>query len=275
MRETGLQLPIVLCRMRRRVNPAAALAALLLFPAPRLTAQSVSPPIAEYTQRARSSFRLTNGTLFPLNVVLEIRGFRVTEQGEVIDVPLDTSRVHVKLSTMSFRIPPRGNYTVFYEATADSLPTWFNILSALSGARTDEGLNVRILLPHVVYLNQKRPLRRDEVVIRSFAYDEESHRVRVELENTGPSLGRALKVTASDGHAESAPAGGFPLFPFSHRWVEAGWEPATPPTRLSVRFAKFTLDTTLEATRAPAADTLRSASTAQSAAAEPTGSSRP
>ena len=74
--------------------------------------------------------------------MLELRGFDVTEQGEVVDAPFDSTRLHVKLSAMSFRIPPRGSYTVFYEARADSLPAWFNILSAISGARTDAGSGV-------------------------------------------------------------------------------------------------------------------------------------
>ena len=72
---------------------------------------------------------------------------------------------------MSFRIPPRGSYRVFYEATGDTLPAWFNILSAMSGARTENGLNVRLLLPHVVYLNQKQPLRKAEVAVRAFQID--------------------------------------------------------------------------------------------------------
>ena len=72
---------------------------------------------------------------------------------------------------MSFRIPPRGSYRVFYEANGDSLPAWFNILSAMSGARTESGLNVRLLLPHVVYLNQKQPLKKNEVAIRALEFD--------------------------------------------------------------------------------------------------------
>jgi len=57
-----------------------------------------------------------------MTVVLEVRGFNVTEAGEVVDAPLDTTNIHVKLSTMSFRIPPRGTYTVFYEVTATTTP---------------------------------------------------------------------------------------------------------------------------------------------------------
>lgn len=214
-----------------------------------VAAQSVSPPIAEYQEKARSSFQLHNGSLFPLTVVLEVRSFSVTEAGEVVDLPLDTTRVRVKLSAMSFRIPPRGSYRVFYEADADSLPAWFNILSAMSGARTDEGLNVRLLLPHVVYLNQKRPLQRREVGIGAFELDPSTRKMRIQLENLGPHLARVLQVNVTDGQTTSEPTGGFPLFPYSRRWTEVPWDGTGLPNRLSVRFARFTLDTALVATR--------------------------
>jgi hypothetical protein len=216
-----------------------------------LAAQTISPPIAEYQERARASFQLTNTTLFPLNVVLEVRGFRIGEQGDLVDVPLDTGRVHVKLSTMSFRIAPRATYNVFYEAKADSAPAWFNILAAMTGARTDTGLNLRIILPHVVYLDQKRPLAREAVVLRAFQVDSAAGRARVELENTGPALGRVLSVTASNAGGQSVPAAGFPLLPHSRRWSEVGWAGTAAPTRLVVRFAKFTIDTVLTAVVAP------------------------
>jgi hypothetical protein len=229
--------------------------AALLLPASALAAQSVSPPIAEYQEKARSSFQLHNGSLFPLTVVLEVRGFKVTEAGEVVDVPLDTSRVHVQLSAMSFRMPPKSSYRVFYEATGDTLPAWFNILSAMSGARTDSGLNVRLLLPHVVYLNQKQHLKKEEVAIRALELTA-AGKARIQLENVGPHLGRVLQVNATDGKVTSEPAGGFPLFPHSRRWTEVAWTGAALPSRISVRFARFSIDTTVAATRtALAADT--------------------
>src|SRR4051812_28555281 len=96
--------PLVLTRCHRaRVALSLGVLALALGRAIPALAQTVSPPIAEYTERARSSFQLTNNTLFPLVAVLEVKGFRVTEAGEVVDAPLDTSKVHVKLSATSFR----------------------------------------------------------------------------------------------------------------------------------------------------------------------------
>src|SRR5215207_975335 len=129
---------IPLRRPVRRVSLAVGALACLAVPR-ALSAQTVSPPIAEYQERARSSFQLINSTIFPLSVVLEVHGFTVTEQGEVQEIPLDTAKVRVKLSAMSFRIPPRQTYTVFYEATADSTPAWFSIVSAMTGAKTDNG----------------------------------------------------------------------------------------------------------------------------------------
>jgi hypothetical protein len=238
---------------------AGAMVACCLVATQSLAAQSVSPPITEYQERARSSFQLQNGSLFPLTVVLDVRGFNVTEAGEVVYLPLDTSRVHVKLSAMSFRIPPRGTQRVFYEATGDSLPAWFTILSAMTGARTDNGLNVRLILPHVVYLNQKQALKKQDVVIRAFEFNPATKKVKIQLENLGPSLGRVLQASVSDGHTAGSPGGGFPLFPHSRRWTELSWDAPTSPNRLTLRFARFTIDTLLNPSSAAiAADTTAS-----------------
>jgi hypothetical protein len=210
----------------------------------------------EYQERARSSFQLHNPSIFPIVVVLEVRGFSISEQGEVIDTPLDTSRIHVKLSEMSFRIPPRVTRTVFYEATGDSLPAWFNILSAMSGTRTESGLNVRVLLPHVVYLNQKQPLRRADLAIRRIELDSGGKKVRVLLENLSPKLGRVYQLSVSDDGHTSQPGGGFPLMPRSRRWAEVDWPNATPPSRVALRLSRFTLDTLFSPSAVPlAADT--------------------
>src|SRR5687768_13814532 len=158
----------VRCAVERGVLACAVLTASVGTP---LAAQTVSPPVAEYQEKARSSFQLINGSIFPLAVVLEVKGFDITERGDVVETPLDTARLRIKLSATSFRIPPRSAYTVFYEADGDSVPAWFQIMAALSGARTDNGINLRILLPHVVYLNQKAPLRRESVLVHRFEVD--------------------------------------------------------------------------------------------------------
>jgi hypothetical protein len=210
-----------------------------------LGAQTVRPAVVEYQEAARGRFELVNETLFPLTVVLEPRSFQVDSVGDLTDAPLDTTRIRVKLSAMSFRIPPMQSYTVSYEASATELPAWFMISSALSGARTNTGLNVRIELPHVVYLLQKQPLRRTDVVVRSFQYDSAAGKAVVELENVSDHLGRVMSSelsAPSAGRGGGVPGGGFPLFPQSRRRVEMPWQGGTEPERVVLRFANFTVD---------------------------------
>lgn len=207
-----------------------------------LDAQTVRPAVVEYPEQARGKFELVNETLFPLTVVLEPRGFRVEPSGELVEETLDTTRIRVKISAMSFRIPPRETYAVFYEATAKAFPAWFLISSTLTGARTQTGLNVRIELPHVVYMLQPQPLRKGDVAIRAFEFDSAMRSVHVELENTGTALGRVLSSEVSVSGKKSIPGGAFPLFPHSRRRLEIPWSEDLAPEKLVLRFSNFTVE---------------------------------
>jgi len=224
----------------RRVRLASLLVLLAILRP--LGAQTVRPAVVEYPNQARGKFELVNESLLPLTVVLEPRGFHVEPTGELIEEPLDTARVQVKISAMSFRIPPRETYTVFYEATTKSFPSWFLISSTLTGARTQTGLNVRIELPHVVYMLQPQPLRRTDVAVHAFEFDTVAKRVRVELENTSAALGRVLSSEVSASGAKTIPGGAFPLFPHSRRTLEIPWSGDATPEKLVLRFANFTVE---------------------------------
>jgi len=224
----------------RRVRLASLLVLLAILRP--LGAQTVRPAVVEYPNQARGKFELVNESLFPLTVVLEPRGFHVEPTGEVIEEPLDTARVQVKISAMSFRIPPRETYTVFYEATTKAFPAWFLISSTLTGARTQTGLNIRIELPHVVYMLQPQPLRRADVAVHAFEFDTVAKRVRVELENTSAALGRVLSSEVSASGAKTIPGGAFPLFPHSRRTLEIPWSGDATPEKLVLRFANFTVE---------------------------------
>ena len=224
----------------RRVRLASLLVLLAILRP--LGAQTVRPAVVEYPSQARGKFELVNESLFPLTVVLEPRGFHVEPTGELIEEPLDTTRVQVKISAMSFRIPPRETYTVFYEATTKAFPSWFLISSTLTGARTQTGLNIRIELPHVVYMLQPQPLRRADVAVHAFELDTVAKRVRVELENTSAALGRVLSSEVSASGAKTIPGGAFPLFPHSRRTLEIPWSGDATPEKLVLRFANFTVE---------------------------------
>lgn len=228
-------------RAMRAAFRSSAAAALLLAAVGEAGAQSVSPPIVEYTERASSSFQVTNNTITPLVVVLDVRGFVVNEAGMLADVPLDTSRVKVQLSEMSFRLPPRATRTIFYDAKATGGPAWFQVMATFTGARAANGLNLRIELPHVVYLNQRAALARGDVVVRSARYDAADKTVRVEFENVSDRLGRVQELVARAADL-SEPGGAMPLFPRSRRVATFKWSPDAPPTAITARFDGFDIE---------------------------------
>jgi hypothetical protein len=227
--------------MRRRHWLAISLGLGSLAGTP-LDAQTVRPAVVEYQVSGRGKYDLVNETLFPLTVVLEPRGFRVEENGDLVDEPFDSATVELKLSVMSFKIPPLSSYTVYYEAKAKKLPAWFMVLGAMTGARTTEGLNLRIELPHVVYLLQKDPLTREGVRLTDFRYDSTARKASFALENTSHALGRVIGSELSANGKNGTPFGGFPLFPQSRRRVEVPWEVQGEPDKVVLRFAHFTLE---------------------------------
>lgn len=205
-----------------------------LLGASLLGAQTVSPPVAEYSRAARGSFTLENISLFPLRVLIEPRGFTVSDSGAFTESELDTIRVHVTLSATSVRIPPRGSVTISYEASADRYPSWFVINSTLVGARTAAGLAVRVELPHVVYMNQRDALREKDVTVHGTVVDSASGQAYVTLENISDRLGRIHSLELS-GYGHTASGGAFPLFPHQKRVIAVPWGNGRPPEALIVR----------------------------------------
>jgi hypothetical protein len=158
------------------------------------SAQTVRPLINELGNPAKGRVEYVNDGLTPLNVVLEARSFTVSENGEISYRPLDPD-IHLKLSTTSFRIQPQQTYYVFYEANSVKSPAWFVIYAAFSGFpfRTAQGMNVRLELPHTVYLLPKGTLDRADVIVSRAELHTEENKVVVEVENQGDNFGRILR----------------------------------------------------------------------------------
>src|SRR5712692_4277514 len=202
-------------------------------------AQTVRPVIVQYNGVARGKIELINSSLKPLNVVLEPMSFRVTEDGNGSYEPLQEN-VHLKLSSMSFRIPPQQSRFVFYEAKPEKLPSWFVIYSVFAGTARPSGLNVQVELPHTVYVVQKQPLEKSDISVESVHYLPDQRRVIVVLANNSSKLGRAVEWQVSSETAKMSNAG-FPLLPQSRRRLELEWNAPTPPRAFSIRFEHFTL----------------------------------
>jgi hypothetical protein len=193
-------------------------------------------------KKASGRIEYINDTLQTMNVVLESRSFTVSDTGDNSYQPLD-SRIHVRFSASSFKIPPKQNYFVFYQAWADALPSWFVVYATFSGyaERTREGLHLNVLLPHVIYLLPKQGIRKDELVVKIAEYRPKDKKVIVRVENTGPSFGRVRQadVTSAKGKATS---NGFPVFPHREREIEIPWEADDSPAKLVLHLEHFQLE---------------------------------
>lgn len=228
-----------------------AAACLAILVCGTLPAQTVRPLIDENVVKAagkKASGRIEyyNDSLQPLNVTLEARSFTVSASGAISYRPLD-SDIHLNLSEMSFRIPPRQSHYVFYRAWSDKLPAWCVLYAAFSGfrQRTPEGFMIQVQLPHTIYLLPRQRLKKGELSIVRAQYVPQTKKVVVRVANSGEAFGRVLQADVQ-GSRTKASQGGFPLFPKSERQVEIPWPSAALPSKVVLRFDRFTMEAAVQ-----------------------------
>jgi len=212
-------------------------------------AQTVRPIIDELGNPAKGRVEYVNDASVPLNVTVEAKSFSVSETGEISYRPLD-SRIRLKFSTNSFRIPPQQSYFLFYEASTDATPAWFVIYASFSGfgIRTEQGMNIRVQLPHTVYLLPKERVDKPDFQVVSAKYDPATKKVTVLTENGGPLFGRVQQAFISGGKKRQE-GSGFPVFPKARRQMEYDWQGDQPPEKITLEFEKFKVES--EVTRNP------------------------
>ena len=214
-------------------------------------AQTVRPLIDENVvkaagRKASGKIEYYNDSLQPLNVTLEAKSFTVSSTGEISYRPLDGD-IHLKLSEMSFRIPPRQSHYVFYQAWSDKLPVWCVLYAAFSGfrERTPEGFMIQVQLPHTIYLLPKQRLQKAQLSIVRAEYLPQAKKVVVRVANSGDTFGRVLEADVQ-GRKTKATQGGFPLFPNSERQLEIPWQAASVPSKVVLHFDRFTMETEVQ-----------------------------
>jgi len=213
----------------------------------QMAAQTVRPVIDENVvkgpgKKSTGRIEYINDTLQTLNVVLDSWSFTVSDTGNVSYVPLNNG-IHAKLSATSFRLAPKQNYFVFYEASADQVPAWFVVYATFSGfaERTKEGLNLQVLLPHTIYLLPKQSVRKEELQVKIAEYRPKDKKVIVRVENTGAFFGRVLETDVTSGKSK-ATSNGFPVFPHREREVEIPWESSDGPEKVILHLERFQLE---------------------------------
>ena len=238
-------------RWRTTVSGLWAALCLAICLSTALPAQTVRPLIDENIvkapgKKASGKIEYYNDSLQPLDVTLEARSFTVSDTG-TISYRSPDGDIHLKLSEMSFRIPPRQSHYVFYRAWSDKLPAWCVLYAAFSGfhQRTPEGFMIQVQLPHTIYLLPKQRLRKAELKIVRAQYLPQAKKIVIRVANSGDTFGRVLEtdVQARKGKASES---GFPLFPNSERQVEIPWQSASMPSKVVLHFDRFTIETEVQ-----------------------------
>lgn len=226
-------------RASRRVAGVLALMTFAAFA--RTEAQSIDPPIAVFDGKANGRLVIANPSLYPVNFVLESKSFTVGCNGDITFGPLDTARIHLSLSAMSGRVPAKQNVRIYYQASADSLPSWFAIIASFRRTAPEGGLSVRLELPQIVYLMQRQRASESDIAIGTVTYDSATRVVRTRVENRGAKLTRVqgLTIVSSTGQSVLTDAG--PLFPNSARDYEHHWKLPGTPVSAVVEFEGFKL----------------------------------
>jgi hypothetical protein len=221
-------------------------AAYLCFLAPPALAQTISPVIVEYADKADGRFQVYNDAEIPLTVVLEPHSFTVDSTGKAIFRKLDPG-LHVQLSTTSFHLAPKQTYYVFYKATTEAHPNWFCIYATVTGPVSASGLKLAIELPHTVYLVGRKPLDQSQVSWNRAESSTEGGKrlVTAEVENHGAEFSRIqeVEVTSTSGKQTFA---GFPLFPGQRRDIELDWDQPGVPQRIVLKFQRFKIESSLK-----------------------------
>ncbi len=220
--------------------------ALLLLFARLAPAQTVSPVIVEYQDKADGRFQVYNDGDIPLTVVVEPHSFTVDSTGKATFRKLDPG-LHVELSSTSFRLAPKQTYYVFYKATTETYPNWFCIYSTITGPSNATGLKLALELPHTVYLLGHKSL--DQSMLSwnraELAMQGGKSQIKAEVENHGKEFIRVEEVDIESTSGKHT-FGGFPLFPGQKRQIELDWDQPGVPQQLVLKFPKFKLETALK-----------------------------
>lgn len=207
---------------------------------PFSSAQAVSPLIQEYKGKAEGMIALTNNSTAPMAVVLEPRSFTTTPDGNGVYRPLDP-RIHLQLSSMSSRIDPGQTYYVFYKAKAATLPAWFTIFSTFSSVGHRSDVDIRIVLPHTVYIYPNKSHSKDDLVeVKQAEFFRETGKIVCEIANDTADLERVEEMRVVS-NSSSITSPGFPLLPGTKRHVEVDWKQKDLPRNLVLRMDRSTV----------------------------------
>jgi hypothetical protein len=115
--------------------------------------QTINGVVTECGKKCSGEFTIVNNDVKPLAVSIEAKQFSIAA-GQQAMHPLDAS-TQLTLSETSARIAPKGQHDFDFKLRCAQMPCQVEILVGMALGHTTEGLQVRGILPHVVYLCER------------------------------------------------------------------------------------------------------------------------
>src|SRR5262249_54034902 len=113
--------------------------------------------------------------------------------------------------------------------------------------RTEQGMNIRLELPHTVYLLPKGGLNKSDVVVQKMDFKPAEKKLIVEVYNNGNTFGRVQETVINFGKKKQE-APGFPRFPHRKRIMEISLDQTEiPPSSVVLQFKDFKVEEKLQA----------------------------
>jgi len=154
-----------------------------------LAAQTISPVSSVFVGGGKGDLVLTNNSLDPMIVTMEVVNFQVGDGKKIVRSKLDP-HTHIKLSKSGLRIAPQDKAHVFFDASADTYPAWCMIYATFRQEKRHPGFNMVMQLGHPVYMYQKESIKQGDVAIQTATYNPATHKLMVAIENNGDKLAR-------------------------------------------------------------------------------------
>ena len=124
--------------------------AFVLGSAVRGWSQTVSPLVVECGRKCSGSFVVTNEGVQPMAVVVEPFSFSLSHEGNSLFRALDKT-VEVQLNEMTARIGPHSEHEFDYSMRCSAEPCLVALTTGMIVGHTEEGIAIRLVIPHIVY----------------------------------------------------------------------------------------------------------------------------
>lgn len=201
----------------------------LMLPIAVAAQSTVAPPIAEFSQsKVGDAFELRNESETEPMVVTGITAytFTVNEQGKPSFLPIDATKISLRVSDNSIRIPPQGRRSVYVEMKClQAKVCWATLYVSIAQGKNSEGMGVTLALPHTLELGvgsiHKRDIQVKFIDAHSFA-----------ITNAGSGLDRP---TIEMQTASEKKTFGTLILPNGTRLVTSD----SPVSKVTVKFAHF------------------------------------